>query len=176
MGIRFNRHLRGWLGLLDGKVGGLTPSDYEAVIRPTLDTWPHLFAQTREVLWGEVTGIAAGSEGWNPCSNTLLTVPQDEVWICEYISGYAELPVDTADRLVFGIAVETTTTLGLSRFLILSDPYMQQLGLEFSPSSTVQRRYIAMPGDEFGIWIALAGETVGLPNVTITMHMTRCKV
>lgn len=172
---RFNRFLRGWLGLLDAKVGGFTPSDTAEFVQPGLDAFPFVYAQMREVVWGTASIVAAG-EGFNSVG-PLLLVPQDQIWLIQYASVHCTAVVDSADRLVIAPAVETTTHFGLPRHVVLGTPRMEvQVGLAHMPASTLDRPYIALPGDQLGIWVTLAGETVGLPDPIFVCHIARCQI
>jgi hypothetical protein len=174
MPARFNRYLRGWLGLLDAKVGGFTPTETSDLLQPQLDTFPFLYAQTRELVSGNTGAISAAAEGFNPCPT--LEVPSGEIWFVEYGCALIPLGVIAASHAAFAPAVQIrSTALGLPRELVLGD-FTPEFTSSFAyfPHSKMGR-YVGLPGDLFGIWCSLL-DGAGTFDIQLNLLMARVPI
>lgn len=174
---RFNRYLRGLLGFLDGKVGGLTPAEFADFLQPTLDSYPFLHAQQRELVRGGSAGIGTGGEGFDPIA--ALLVPQDEVWLVDWACAYMPggVFVGAADQLTMQPAVTMRSAgAATSGMIVLGNMPWQDPALAWCPHSTSIRPYIALPNDQFGIWVDIIQLAAGTVQPNLDLLIVRCKV
>lgn len=151
--MRFNTYLRGLLGLLDAKVGGLAPQEFEDTVRGTLDLLPFFQAQRAVVLLGG-TG-AAGAEGFWPDVTGNLVVPADEIWLVEHFCVQTSAKLALAGDVVqFQPAYQQrSTALGLLTTIILGQP-MASATNDVWPTNIATGPFLLRPGDTAGLWIA----------------------
>lgn len=170
---RFNRYLRGWLGLLDGKVGGFTPAETLDQVRPTLDTYPFIHAQMRELVTGGTGGLAGGAEGFNPVAT--LLVPNDEIWFVEQATCVTEAGVAVAEHLCCAPSVQVRSrSLGIPKDIILGQFVAPEWGSTFAYRAfgISNRPYIALPGDQFGVYVSLI-DTAATIEVILNLLISR---
>lgn len=170
---RFNRFLKGWLGLLDAKVGGFTPSDTQDFIQGTLDTYRFLYAQQRELVTGGTGGIAGSAEGFNPVAT--LLVPQDEIWFVQHAT--VEGTVPAADEAVVAPSVQIRSrSLGILKDILLGPPsFAPTVTFAYRATALQSAPFIALPGDQFGVWAVML-DFAGTIDFTMSMLIVRTPV
>lgn len=169
----FNRYLRGFLGMVDAKVGGVAPSTYEDAVRVGIDSWPFLYAQKRELVWGDCGTTA--SPGFQSGTAQVL-VPQDEIWIVEWATAACPLGIPVGESLIISPAVQIRIAGFLTRELLIGNQ-----GVDFGatddkiPMTTTERRYVGLPNDQFGIFV---NRTIGgtTPGLLLSMLIVRIPV
>lgn len=168
MASRFNLYLRGWLGLLDAKVGGVAPQGYEDNIRGTLDAYPFAYAQQRLFKDGSVV-VGPADEGFWPVHE----VPAGEIWLCEWFSLQANMLA--ADTLEICPAVFVRGTSGIPQTVTLADTTPTGGANGQITCSVAIRPYIALPGDELGVHVRQIS-TAGTISVQFNLLYVSCPV
>lgn len=170
---RFNRFLKGWLGLLDAKVGGFTPADTEDRVRPTLGTYPFLYAQVRELVTGGTGTIASTAEGFNPVAT--LVVPDNEIWFVEHATVTGTILA--GDEAIVAPSVQIRSrSLGIKKDILLGTPNAPgSVTFAHQPAAILTKTFIALPGDEFGVWAVLLDYAVAV-EFTLSMLIARSQV
>ena len=170
MASRFNLYLRGWLGLLDAKVGGVAPQAYEDAVRGTLDAYPFAYAQQRLFKDGSVV-VGPADEGFWPVTGA--QVPPGEIWLCEWFSLQANMLA--ADTLEFVPAVQVRGTSGIPQTVTLADSTPTGGANGQINCSVAIRPYIALPGDNFGVHVRQIS-TAGTISVQLNLMYVACPV
>lgn len=170
----FNRHLRGFLGLLDAKVQGQAPEQFEDAVRVVLDAWPFAFIQAREVAFGSaaVTDLA---EGYHPDGGGTLIVPSNEVWIVQDYCIQTALALLAGETLRANPAYQSrSTTLGLQQVMVLGNDG-QNVAAGAALSSCANRPFIVGPGDNLGAWV---NQVTTAANIVVTFvaAFVRCRI
>lgn len=174
---RFNRHFRGFLSLLDAKVGGLTPTNYEDAVRVTVDAAEFIFANTREVTAGNTGGLGTAAEGFAGDVAGTLTVPADEMWLVDNYTTRATAILGAAEELVAVPAMSSRLTItGNLGFQVFANVlYPGTANFASSPSFHADRPFIALPGDVLGAWVSRI-VTAATIDITLTASFSRLKV
>lgn len=143
----FNRHLRGWLGLLDAKTNGLAPSEFSNLLYPQLDAYPFIYSQQRIIRSGTTTAVT--SFGFFPAA--ALTVPADEVWRVEKVFGFVNTLLAAGEEVQWVPGTRSFNLAGNLRVTplqITSNLTGATQGHTAEQVSTAP--FVALPGDEFG--------------------------
>jgi hypothetical protein len=170
---RYNRFLKGWLGLLDAKVGGFTPTSSEDNLRPTLDTYPFFFSQVRELVTGGTGTISGAAEGFNPVAT--LLVPDNEVWFVHNATVTGTILAGDSGFVVPAVQIRSRS-LGILKDIVLGQCQPmptpvgshQACGFQTAP-------YYAQPGDQFGIFALHLNFAVAVEFV-LSMLIARAQV
>lgn len=173
MAARFNRFLKGWLGLLDAKVGGFTPTSTEDNVRATLSAYPFIYSQMRELVTGGTGGISSAAEGFNPVAT--LVVPDNEIWLVEHATVTG--PITAADEAVVAPAVQIRSrSLGIKKDILLGPASVAPtVTFAYQAAALQNRPFWAQPGDEFGVFAVLL-DYAGTIEFTLSMLIARAQV
>lgn len=170
MSSRFNTYLRGFLGLLDAKVEGKAPAQFEDVVRSTLDAYPFLYAQQRRIQ-SDVTGAVAGSNFY--AGGPLVVVPQDEIWLVECCYGFPSTLPGAAD-VQWCPAQRSLNSAGNQRVKLLAPAYIGAMGSSISDEHRSWWPTIGLPGDVFGAEVL--NNTAYVGTMDINVDFVACKV
>lgn len=159
----FNVYLRGLLGLLDAKVGGKPPSEFEDTLRVVLDAQQFLVAQRQEVLL--MTTAAYATLGTKLDATGLGVVPDSEIWLVHRYSCKQTVVLAAAEFHCFHPTLQGRSTAGTNVTQALSNNFrISTVGDR--PIVVAQAPFIALPGDTLGVE-ATTVTTVG----TFTVNM-----
>jgi hypothetical protein len=171
---RFNRYLRGLLGFLDSKVGGLTPADLETSVRPTLDIRPFAYAQAREFRVANTAAIAVGETGFVSATVPII-VPEGELWLVDQFSVNSN-DLAAGQRLFIAPAANIIASSGgIAQSLILGDSLAVSTAAELQQCAGVMKGiFTAQPGDELGVFVCQ--NAVGTPTMFLRYTLMRLTI
>lgn len=178
----FNNYLRGFLSLLDAKVNGQAPAEFEQAVRATLGAEPFLQSQLAETWRANTAAISA--VGFLPVTTPWASeipvpwiVPADENWLVHYCSISSVVVIASGSQSGsvglrmnrFSASAVVTSLTGSSGGNANGD------FLNVSSNLPAGESFLLYPGDEVGGLVRGAGTT---PSNVLTLHMrfTRLKV
>lgn len=171
MPARFNAHLRGLLGLLQAKVEGRTPDQFEQSLRGTFDSWPFLFANQAESL--RLVTVGSGVEG----IFTQAAAPPGEIWLVEHCMWRLANGTGANGTLAAAEELGAAMTLMTSNggFLHLLGDAGQVFLAGSIPVGYASRPFVLMPGDTLG-WQLWRAVTAGNFVAWIDLRFVRCAI
>lgn len=171
MPLPFNSYLRGWLGLLDAKVGGRAPDSYNESVQPTLDSYPFLFAQRRETLV-DTTAAFGVVTGYQPFPN--LVVPSDQIWLCEHIGCDMGTALLAAETMMFCPAFRSRAGGVLRVVHLANQSFLNTAG--FKPHSRNIAPFILAPGDDLGAYVDFNATAAAILTISCGLSMIRVQI
>lgn len=171
----FNTFLRGFLGVLDAKVSGISPQNFEESMRPVMDVYPFIYAQRRQIAAFTTAALVTTDEGFRGSTTTPDDiVPSDEVWLVAQHAYNTPLLL-AAEEFQATPAYKTRSNLGgfTEDFMLNTPPPIALAGTRATCNATDP--YILLPGDQVGVWVQRIVTAVSIV-VTFKVQFVICKV
>ena len=171
---RFNAYLRGWLGLLDAKIDGRSPTEFEDALRGVLDAFPFVHAARREVQQGGAT-ITPAVPGFYTDTTANLTPGPGEILLVDRMTVFSETPLAAATGLIISPGFTARTTpLGLFTRLLHSG-FANRFTVGQCPYAVSTVPFVLVPGDIAGVWAAEATLPANY-DLILSTSFVRCQI
>jgi hypothetical protein len=170
---RFNTYLRGLLGLLDAKVQGKAPEQFDDTMRVTLGAEPFVYAQTRSTLT-DATDANITIPGRYIFNGTL--VPADEVWLVKQAGWVLNDQMGATENFQASLGLLVRQgVLGIFADMPLPCGQLPVFTNLDMPGGAVHGEFVMTPGDRMMMFVhrSVTGTNLGSPLLTLQFSVAR---